>query len=81
MWGVGLIAYMLFHSDYMFSDHDQTEWCLNDLNCSIDFLKFMHELVQRDKSKRPFPDQLNMNPYFSVDLKKVITIEKVMPRM
>ena len=45
VWGVGLIAYMLYQQEYMFDDPDQTEWRLSNLNCSIDFLKFIHELV------------------------------------
>jgi len=54
---------------------------MSNLNCSIDFVKFIHEVVQCDKDRRPFPDQLKKNPYFSVDLKKVQTIEYLMPAL
>lgn len=81
VWGVGLIAYMLYHSDYMFEDIEQTEWCLSNLNCSIEFIKFIQEVVQSDMNNRPFPDQLKINPYFSVDLSSVQTISQYMPWM
>ena len=48
---------------------------MSNLNCSVDLLKFIHEVVQRDKEKRPSPDQLIENPYFSVDLSRAETIE------
>ena len=70
VWGVGLIAYMLHHSEYMFDDQQQTEWCLSNLNCSVHFLKFIHDLVQVDMRTRPFPDRLKSNLYFGIELDK-----------
>ena len=48
VWGLGLVCYMLFTSECMFSSMKELldgRWCTNNLECSIEFLRFINETV------------------------------------
>ena len=84
VWGVGLICYMARMSDVMFRTKAEIldgEWSLTDLNCSIEFLRFVCETVQFDRNRRPFADSVKDHPYFSVDLSKAPTIQERLPQL
>ena len=68
VWGIGVIYYMLLTFNNLFNDFNKLmegTWSIStDLDYSIEGLRFLNEIIQFDKERRPFPDQLTSHPYF-----------------
>ena len=56
-------------------------WCINNLDCSIEFLRFINETVQFSRENRPWADQVLKHPYFSIDLTTVPTIKQNLSKL
>ena len=48
VWSLGLIAYMLLTTKFMFPSHEHLKdgsWSLTNFNCSVELLKFISDTV------------------------------------
>ena len=63
----------------MFSDsqqHATGKWYISaELEYSIECLRFINELVQYDRDRRPFPDKLMKHSYLKCDLNETILVK------
>ena len=79
VWGVGNICYTLITLRNMFADskqHSTGKWFIQgEADYSIECLRFINELVQFDRDRRPFPDKLLEHPYLKVNLHETLQLK------
>ena len=60
VWGVGVIFYMMLTYQNLFNNVSELQsgmWSISThLNCSVEALRFLNEILTYDKNLRPFPD-------------------------
>ena len=68
---------MLLNSTWMFRTDEElhnAKWSMNNLDCSIESIRFITETVTYYMEKRLFPDQLIDHRYFQVDVTQLPTV-------
>ena len=55
------------------------KWSLTSLDCSLELVQFISDIVQYDYEKRPFADTVVNHPYFGVDVYRSTTIREMLP--
>ena len=78
VWGVGAICFSLVTLRAMFSDDNEYKagkwYVAGETSISVECVRFISELVQHDRARRPFPDRLTQHPYLTCNIDEAIVI-------